>query len=156
MPPQGRHFCLCGGEGGIRTLDTLLTYTPLAGERLQPLGHFSRFCLLRFFLISLLHSPVAHYSVLCTSPFGSPSCLRRSFAVLDCSVSHSATSPNSIYFASFNLSRGAPRSRVTRCCAPRPPGRRRAAGAPSQSWTARSATRPLIQIFRHPARQHCR
>ena len=32
---------LAGGEGGIRTLDTLLTYTPLAGERLQPLGHFS-------------------------------------------------------------------------------------------------------------------
>ena len=32
-----------GGEGGIRTLDTLLTYTPLAGERLQPLGHFSVF-----------------------------------------------------------------------------------------------------------------
>ena len=30
-----------GGEGGIRTLDTLLTYTPLAGARLQPLGHFS-------------------------------------------------------------------------------------------------------------------
>ena len=30
-----------GGEGGIRTLDTLLTYTPLAGERLQPLGHFT-------------------------------------------------------------------------------------------------------------------
>ena len=33
--------CGSGGEGGIRTLDTLLTYTPLAGERLQPLGHFS-------------------------------------------------------------------------------------------------------------------
>ena len=32
---------LFGGEGGIRTLDTLLTYTPLAGERLQPLGHFT-------------------------------------------------------------------------------------------------------------------
>ena len=32
---------LTGGEGGIRTLDTLLTYTPLAGARLQPLGHFS-------------------------------------------------------------------------------------------------------------------
>ena len=30
-----------GGEGGIRTLDTLLRYTPLAGVRLQPLGHFS-------------------------------------------------------------------------------------------------------------------
>ena len=34
-------FGLTGGEGGIRTLDTLLTYTPLAGERLRPLGHFS-------------------------------------------------------------------------------------------------------------------
>ena len=31
-----------GGERGIRTLDTLLTYTPLAGARLQPLGHFSK------------------------------------------------------------------------------------------------------------------
>ena len=30
-----------GGEGGIRTLDGLLTHTPLAGERLQPLGHLS-------------------------------------------------------------------------------------------------------------------
>ena len=30
-----------GGERGIRTLDRLLTYTPLAGARLQPLGHFS-------------------------------------------------------------------------------------------------------------------
>ena len=30
-----------GGDRGIRTLDTLLTYTPLAGERLRPLGHVS-------------------------------------------------------------------------------------------------------------------
>ena len=30
-----------GGEGGIRTLDTLLRCTPLAGERLRPLGHLS-------------------------------------------------------------------------------------------------------------------
>ena len=29
-----------GGEGGIRTLDELLTHTPLAGERFQPLSHF--------------------------------------------------------------------------------------------------------------------
>ena len=36
-----RGFCVSGGERGIRTLDTLLTYTPLAGERLQPLGHLS-------------------------------------------------------------------------------------------------------------------
>jgi hypothetical protein len=30
-----------GGEEGIRTLDTGLPHTPLAGERLQPLGHLS-------------------------------------------------------------------------------------------------------------------
>ena len=30
-----------GGERGIRTLDGLLTHTPLAGARLQPLGHLS-------------------------------------------------------------------------------------------------------------------
>ena len=30
------------GEGGIRTLDGLLTHTRLAGGRLQPLGHLSR------------------------------------------------------------------------------------------------------------------
>ena len=87
-----------GGEGGIRTLDTLLTYTPLAGERLQPLGHFSRFCLFRLVLMFLLRSPVARYSVLRTSPFGSPPYRRRSFAVLDRSVSHSATSPESFSF----------------------------------------------------------
>ena len=32
-----------GGEGGIRTLDGLLTHTPLAGERFQPLSHLSVF-----------------------------------------------------------------------------------------------------------------
>ncbi len=31
-----------GGERGIRTLDRVLTYTPLAGARLQPLGHLSK------------------------------------------------------------------------------------------------------------------
>src|SRR5690554_5035591 len=30
-----------GGEGGIRTLDTLLTYTHFPGVRLHPLGHLS-------------------------------------------------------------------------------------------------------------------
>ena len=30
-----------GGEDGIRTHDTVLPYTPLAGERLRPLGHLS-------------------------------------------------------------------------------------------------------------------
>ena len=41
--PALRGFLLAGGERGIRTLDTRLTYTPLAGERLQPLGHLSSF-----------------------------------------------------------------------------------------------------------------
>ena len=32
-----------GGAGGIRTLDTLLTYTHFPGVRLRPLGHCSAF-----------------------------------------------------------------------------------------------------------------
>src|SRR5688572_14397235 len=32
---------LTGGERGIRTLDRVLPYTPLAGARLRPLGHLS-------------------------------------------------------------------------------------------------------------------
>ena len=31
-----------GGERGIRTLDRGLPYTPLAGERFQPLSHLSK------------------------------------------------------------------------------------------------------------------
>ena len=38
---SGTDFLMYGGERGIRTLDGLLTHTPLAGERLQPLGHLS-------------------------------------------------------------------------------------------------------------------
>ena len=41
-----RRIAICfadGGEEGIRTLDALLTHTPLAGERLRPLGHLSTF-----------------------------------------------------------------------------------------------------------------
>ena len=36
MPPKDG-----GGDEGIRTLDGLMTHTPLAGERLRPLGHVS-------------------------------------------------------------------------------------------------------------------
>lgn len=32
---------LNGGENGIRTHENLLSPTPLAGERLRPLGHLS-------------------------------------------------------------------------------------------------------------------
>ena len=34
-------FRVAGGEEGIRTLDAGLPHTPLAGERLRPLGHLS-------------------------------------------------------------------------------------------------------------------
>ena len=34
-------FFVTGGEGGIRTLDTLLTYTHFPGVLLQPLGHLT-------------------------------------------------------------------------------------------------------------------
>ena len=39
--PTAGAYLLRGGERGIRTLDGLLTHTPLAGARLQPLGHLS-------------------------------------------------------------------------------------------------------------------
>ena len=47
VPRSNRGICTIslfkktGREEGIRTLDGLLTHTPLAGERLQPLGHLS-------------------------------------------------------------------------------------------------------------------
>ena len=34
-------FLAAGGEDGIRTHEALLEPTPLAGERLRPLGHLS-------------------------------------------------------------------------------------------------------------------
>jgi hypothetical protein len=42
-PTELRALCP-GGERGIRTLDGLLAHTPLAGERLRPLGHLSEQC----------------------------------------------------------------------------------------------------------------
>jgi hypothetical protein len=47
----GRIVCCCGlsntgGEGGIRTLEGLLTLTPLAGERFRPLSHLSVYSIL--------------------------------------------------------------------------------------------------------------
>ena len=39
--PIGALSIYYGGERGIRTLDRVLAYTPLAGVRLQPLGQLS-------------------------------------------------------------------------------------------------------------------
>ena len=74
-PLKRRQF---GGEGGIRTLDTLLTYTPLAGERLQPLGHFTVNFYSLVFLSFVIGAPrsrvAAKLSLLVSSrsPFGRP------------------------------------------------------------------------------------
>ena len=46
---------ISGGERGIRTLDTLLTYTHFPGVLLQPLGHLSGFS--RQFIRSMLLDP---------------------------------------------------------------------------------------------------
>ena len=40
-----------GGERGIRTLDTLLGYAPLAGEYLRPLGHLTIGFVVRWILL---------------------------------------------------------------------------------------------------------
>ncbi len=37
----GKLIAASGGEDGIRTHETLMRSTPLAGERLRPLGHLS-------------------------------------------------------------------------------------------------------------------
>ena len=68
-----RSFLNFGGEGGIRTLDTRLTYTPLAGERLQPLGHFSVLLRSHLSMQATKRSRGARYSTHCVSPFGSSS-----------------------------------------------------------------------------------
>src|SRR5690625_4443099 len=59
---------LYGGEGGIRTLDTGLGYTPLAAERIQPLGHLSEklSARARITISSKDCTPVILYAVLST------------------------------------------------------------------------------------------
>jgi hypothetical protein len=74
---QDLHRIVIGGEGGIRTLDTLLTYTPLAGERLQPLGHFTINFYTGIFTLIDKRSQVAFATKLSLlvstrSPFGHP------------------------------------------------------------------------------------
>ena len=43
------------GEGGIRTLDTLLGYTVFPGLLLQPLGHLSKICTMRKATLNLAY-----------------------------------------------------------------------------------------------------
>ncbi len=51
-----------GGESGIRTRDTLFTYTRFPGVLLQPLGHLTAFG--RLLLLSAVNG--AHYKDFCS------------------------------------------------------------------------------------------
>ncbi len=44
-----------GGEGGIRTLDTLLTHTHFPGVRFQPLTHFTIFATAHLITAQTIH-----------------------------------------------------------------------------------------------------
>jgi hypothetical protein len=80
MNGHGTHSLESGGERGIRTLDGLLTHTPLAGARLRPLGHLSAHQPCGPWSQSRLRRALLRTS--CTSPFG-PSFIR--FATDRCS-----------------------------------------------------------------------
>src|SRR5690554_7182956 len=66
-----RHFCrgsFIGGEGGIRTLDTLLTYTHFPGVLLQPLGHLSNKLFQISYVVAHLRRSEEHTSELQSRP----------------------------------------------------------------------------------------
>ena len=84
-----------GGERGIRTLDGLLTHTPLAGARLQPLGHLSRKQIVQLLFPAVDQTPVGITRPVGLAPSGPPplrgdvvSRLRRSARTLDGLLTH--------------------------------------------------------------------
>ena len=69
---------MCGGERGIRTLDTRLAYTHFPGVLLQPLGHLSgnSFCFVRYTLCVFKQRSTCACSLLrapALRPFGASS-----------------------------------------------------------------------------------
>jgi hypothetical protein len=54
---DGEHDARYGGEGGIRTLGTVLPYTHFPGVLLKPLGHLSEFISLPFLARPLVYRP---------------------------------------------------------------------------------------------------
>ncbi len=54
-PGKSRGYLNLYGEGGIRTLDTLLGYTVFPGLLLQPLGHLSKICTMRKATLNLAY-----------------------------------------------------------------------------------------------------
>lgn len=60
MPGVAGHFLFCG-EGGIRTLDTLLAYTHFPGVLFRPLRHLSVICYLLSFSFVLANTSLGKY-----------------------------------------------------------------------------------------------
>ena len=123
-----------GGEGGIRTLDGLLTHTPLAGERLQPLGHLSNNSL---FNSALMYAPVGMIRAFGPHPFGAAVALRRR-----CLAPTVLGSNPRWAFNPYSLGRGARYSGL--CPSPfGPPSQAPAFNAPLRgAFVSRSATSP--------------
>ena len=89
---------LCGGERGIRTLDTRLAYTHFPGVLLQPLGHLSgnSFCFVRYTLCVFKQRSTCACSLLrapALRPFGASSQSSLFQIAPGDLVNHSDTSP---------------------------------------------------------------
>ena len=96
--PKGSSI-FTGGEGGIRTLEGLLSLTPLAGERFQPLSHLSDpvFCCASLDTASfgIVGSGTATLLINLTQGQSAPTNLPLSTSPADweSAFNHSATSP---------------------------------------------------------------
>ncbi len=113
----GSEFYPSGGDEGIRTLDTLLGYTPLAGERLRPLGHVSAdgdACNLggRQGLLRGRGCPFGPYSSQVSSPLSCAIIISFSAAASDPSPSASSPTATHPWLSSATLSSSI-------CCRPR-------------------------------------
>lgn len=75
------------GERGIRTLDEMMSHTPLAGERLQPLGHLSISLILTFLMRSC--NSIHVFRVLSKIAMNNPAMKLSILPVGTCSIMHS-------------------------------------------------------------------
>src|SRR5690606_34639154 len=106
-------FFIVGGEGGIRTLDTLLTYTHFPGVLLQPLGHLSKTWETQFMQTLWESHGRARYSGFALTPLGPPSFLRRFLWLGSLRINHSDISPKPRILFRFALLKRAVRTRPT-------------------------------------------
>src|SRR5690554_8060393 len=106
-------FFSFGGEGGIRTLDTLLTYTHFPGVLLQPLGHLSKTWETQFMQTLWESHGRARYSGCALTPSGPPSFLRRFLRLGSLRINHSNSLPKPENLLRFEALTRAVRTRPT-------------------------------------------